>query len=72
MHLEVRELIDNILATEKISRLLVKFLIPSIISMVISGTQTIIDGIFLGNFVGENALASVNMVQPFMQVIIGV
>jgi Na+-driven multidrug efflux pump len=71
MHLEVRELIDNILATEKISRLLVKFLIPSIISMVISGTQTIIDGIFLGNFVGENALASVNMVQPFMQVIIG-
>ncbi|MBA5850242.1 MATE family efflux transporter [Clostridium sp. cel8] len=64
-------MIDNILATEKISRLLVKFLIPSIISMVISGTQTIIDGIFLGNFVGENALASVNMVQPFMQVIIG-
>ncbi len=30
-----------------------------------------IDGIFLGNFVGPNAMASVNLVQPFTQVIIG-
>lgn len=62
---------ENILGTEKISKLFIKFSIPAIISMVIAGTQTIIDGIFLGNFVGQNALASVNMVQPFMQLIIG-
>lgn len=62
---------ENILGTEKISSLLVKFMIPAVISMVIAGTQTIIDGIFLGNYVGPNAIASVNIVQPFMQVIIG-
>ncbi|MEJ8552763.1 MATE family efflux transporter [Tepidibacter sp. Z1-5] len=62
---------ENILGTEKISKLFIKFSIPAIISMVIAGAQTIIDGIFLGNFVGQNALASVNIVQPFMQVIIG-
>ena len=62
---------ENILGTEKVSKLFIKFSIPAIISMVIAGTQTIIDGIFLGNFVGQNALASVNIVQPFMQVIIG-
>ncbi|WP_099189663.1 MATE family efflux transporter [Tepidibacter mesophilus] len=62
---------ENILGTEKISKLFIKFSIPAIISMVIAGAQTIIDGIFLGNFVGSNALASVNIVQPFMQVIIG-
>ena len=62
---------ENILGTERISKLFIKFSIPAIISMVIAGTQTIIDGIFLGNFVGQNALASVNIVQPFMQLIIG-
>lgn len=62
---------ENILATQKISKLFIKFSIPAIISMVIAGAQIIIDGIFLGNFVGQNALASVNIVQPFMQVIIG-
>lgn len=62
---------ENILGTEKISKLLIKFMIPAIVSMVIAGAQTIIDGIFLGNYVGPNAMASVNIVQPFMQVIIG-
>ncbi|PAB56205.1 MATE family efflux transporter [Anaeromicrobium sediminis] len=61
----------NILGTGEISKLFIKYSIPAIISMIIAGAQTIIDGIFLGNFVGQNALASVNMVQPFMQVIIG-
>ncbi|HHD2753227.1 TPA: MATE family efflux transporter [Clostridium perfringens] len=62
---------ENILGTEKISKLLVKFMIPAIVSMIIAGAQTIIDGMFLGNYVGPNAMASVNIVQPFMQVIIG-
>jgi len=69
--LEVEQMSENILGTEKISKLFIKFSIPAIISMVIAGAQIIIDGIFLGNFVGQNALASVNIVQPFMQVIIG-
>ncbi|CAH2215379.1 MATE family efflux transporter [Tepidibacter aestuarii] len=62
---------ENILGTEKISKLFIKFSIPAMISMVIAGIQPIIDGIFLGNFVGPNAMASVNIVQPFIQVIIG-
>ncbi|WFD10249.1 MATE family efflux transporter [Tepidibacter hydrothermalis] len=62
---------ENILGTEKISKLFIKFSIPAMISMVIAGIQPIIDGIFLGNFVGPNAMASVNIVQPFMQVIVG-
>lgn len=62
---------QNILGNERISKLFIKFSLPAIISMVIAGMQTIIDGIFLGNFVGQNAMASVNLVQPFTQVIIG-
>ncbi|MFA6807853.1 MAG: MATE family efflux transporter [Eubacteriales bacterium] len=62
---------ENILGVEKIPKLYVAFVVPAIISMVIVGIQTMIDGIFLGNFVNTNALASVNIVQPYMQLIIG-
>lgn len=62
---------SNILGKEKISKLFVKFSIPAIISMVIAGMQTMVDGMFLGNFVGSNAMASINLAQPFIQVIIG-
>ncbi|ONI47514.1 hypothetical protein AN644_05035 [Candidatus Epulonipiscium fishelsonii] len=34
--------------------------------------QTIIDGIFVGNFIGEAELASINISQPFMQIVIGI
>ena len=61
----------NVLGTQRIAKLFVQFSLPAIIAMVINGMQTIIDGIFLGNFVGHNAMASVNLVQPFTQLIIG-
>ena len=62
---------DNILGTEKISRLFLKFSIPAILSLTITGVQSMIDGVFLGNFVGTNAMASVNIAAPFMQLMIG-
>ena len=62
---------DNVLGTEKISKLFIKFSIPAILSLTIAGVQTMVDGIFLGNFVGTNAMASVNIAAPFMQLMIG-
>lgn len=62
---------DNVLGTEKISKLFIKFSIPAILSLTIAGVQTIVDGIFLGNFVGTNAMASVNIAAPFMELMIG-
>lgn len=62
---------EKILGTEKISKLFRKFTLPAIIAMVIASAQTIIDGIFVGRFVGENALASVNIARPFMDMIFG-
>ena len=52
-------------------KIFIQFSTPAIICMLISGLQIIIDGIFVGNVVGSNAMASVNISQPFMQVIIG-
>ncbi len=63
---------ENILGTQRISTLMVKYCLPAVIAMIITGVQGMIDGIFVGNFVGPNALASVNIAMPFMQIIIGV
>lgn len=52
------------LATERISLLFRRFAIPSVVSLVFLGLQTIIDGVVLGNVVGANALASVSLMLP--------
>lgn len=62
---------NNTLLTERLPRLFLLFVLPAVISMVISGTQSMIDGIFLGRFAGGNAMASVNIAGPYMQIITG-
>ncbi len=63
---------ETILGTEKIPKLMIKYCVPAVIAMMISGVQVMIDGIFVGNFVGPNALASVNIAGPFLSIIFGV
>ncbi len=65
-------LTDNILSKERIPKLFIKYCFPAVIAMIISGLQGMIDGMFVGNYVGSNALASVNIAMPFMQLIVGV
>ena len=43
---------ENILGTEKISKLMLKFSIPSIISLVVNSLYNIVDQIFIGQGVG--------------------
>ncbi|MGL5694578.1 MAG: MATE family efflux transporter [Peptostreptococcaceae bacterium] len=62
---------ENILKQGKISKLFIKFSVPAIIAMVIAGMQTVIDGLFLGNFIGANAMASVSLGGPYIQFVIG-
>lgn len=43
-----------------------KFIIPSVISMVLVGTYTNIDGFFIGNVMGDDGLAAINIVWPIV------
>ena len=63
---------ENQLMTERVSTLCLKFCIPAVISMAIAGMQTMVDGLFVGNVIGSDAMASVNIASPFMQLIIGI
>ena len=48
-----------------------KYAIPSAIAMFISSLYTVIDGIFVGQGVGDSALAAVNIVLPFTVMLFG-
>ncbi|MBZ9607268.1 MATE family efflux transporter [Clostridium estertheticum] len=50
----------------------IKFVSPAIISMVFISLYTIIDGIFVAQFVGSDALASINIVLPIISVLCGI
>ncbi|MDG3085295.1 MATE family efflux transporter [Vibrio hannami] len=44
---------------------IIKFAIPSIFSMILTSSLSIIDGYFIGNFIGKSALSAVNIGLPF-------
>ncbi|MDB1125862.1 MATE family efflux transporter [Vibrio algarum] len=49
-----------------------RYLLPSIVGMLAMSSASIVDGIFIGNFVGVPALAAVNLIIPILSVLFGV
>lgn len=51
---------------------LIDYILPSVISMVIVGTYTNIDGLFIGNRAGDDGLAAINIAWPIVAFITSV
>ena len=51
---------------------ILQFSIPSIIAMLLQTIITITDGYFTGNYVGESALAAINLGLPILYFYLGV
>lgn len=51
---------------------LLLFALPTTIMMIVMSLYTIIDGFFVSRFVGTNALSSINIVFPFINVVLGI
>lgn len=47
------------------------FTLPSIVMMVFTSIYGVVDGLFVSNFVGKTAFASVNLVMPFVMILGG-
>ena len=60
---------ERLLATGDIGYLFRKFGIPAIIGLLCIGFQPMVDGLFLGNYVGPDALAGVNLFMPLYTLI---
>lgn len=48
---------------------LFKFVLPSIVMMVFTSLYSVVDGLFVSNCVGSNALASINIIYPLVMII---
>ncbi|QBF81343.1 MATE family efflux transporter [Shewanella maritima] len=48
-----------------------KYAIPSIAAMVVSGLYQVIDGIFVGHFIGASGLAGINLAWPIINMVVG-
>ncbi|MGL4738788.1 MAG: MATE family efflux transporter [Cellulosilyticaceae bacterium] len=56
------------LGTERVGKLFIKYSIPSIIGMLFFSIYIVIDGIFVGQAVGGNGLAAINIAMPFFSI----
>lgn len=59
---------ENMLGTERIPKLLVKFGLPSAVSMLVNSIYNIVDQIFIGNGVGYLGNAATNVSMPFVTI----
>ncbi|MFG6319617.1 MAG: MATE family efflux transporter [Clostridia bacterium] len=59
---------ENILGTEKIGKLMIKFAIPCIISMLVNSLYNIVDQIFIGQGVGYLGNGATNVVFPLTMI----
>ena len=57
---------SKLLGKEKITRLLLKFSVPSIIGMLVSALYNVVDSFFVGNYVGQIGLTAVSFAMPVM------
>ena len=49
-----------------IGTILIKYAAPSVISMLFFGLQSLIDGIVVGNYIGDKALGGINIILPVL------
>jgi len=61
---------ENIL-TGRIFKLMLKMSLPAILAMSINGINTFVDALFVGQYVGNNALAAVSLVFPLTMITSG-
>lgn len=60
----------NILAQDFTRKSLFKYALPSILTMLFLSTYTIVDGLFVAQFVGEDGFSALNIVWPVFNVVL--
>ena len=63
---------QGLLASQPINKLFWRYTLPAVVGMMVNGLYTTIDGIFIGQVVGADALAAMNLIWPVFGIIIGI
>jgi len=52
-----------------INKLILRCAIPAVITSVFGALYAVVDGMFVGKYIGENALASINLIMPIIMIV---
>ena len=63
---------DNEALNGEIFPTFVRYLIPSVLGLIAMTSSSLVDGIFIGNYLGITALAAVNLIIPIITLLFGV
>ena len=69
MEIDVKK--ENLALDGKIVPTFFKYLIPSMLSLIAMTSASLVDGIFIGNYVGVTALGAVNLTIPVTALLFG-
>ncbi|ANU48781.1 hypothetical protein ADH76_27320 [Enterocloster clostridioformis] len=58
--------------TDSVVKIFFSYSIPTILGMVAISSASIVDGMFVGRYIGPNALAVVNMTIPYVSLLLGI
>ena len=53
------------------TKLFFRCAVPSMVTMAFSALYQVADGLFVGRFIGENALAAINLIMPIIMIVFG-
>lgn len=56
----------------KVPQTVLKFAVPSIIAMILTSLISIVDGFFIGNYIGKEAIAAVNLGLPLLYIFLAI
>ena len=62
----------NALSSGNLKRDYARFAVPTVISLAVFSLYSMVDGIFVGRFIGAEALAAVNLGAPFLNILFSV
>ena len=49
---------------------LLRFVFPSIVMMIFTSIYGVVDGLFVSNYVGKTPFAAVNLIMPFLMIMV--
>lgn len=61
----------NNYSSQTVRRTFWRYAIPSIAAMLVNGLYQVVDGIFVGHYIGADGLAGINMAWPIIGILIG-
>lgn len=61
----------NMILNDNMLKTCLKLSLPAVVAMLLYGLNTVFDAVFVGNLVGEEALAGVSIVHPLTQITLG-